>query len=185
MEYHCRGARIVFYKTIMSLNSPHLPAVGLISQLEKEDRDALSSYGTFHIAQPGTALIEQGQPHGKLFFIISGLLHAKRTDQENETLLGSIRQGEWVGEVDIFDPAAAVCSVVAIEPSQYWVISRQDLEEFINNYSNAGSILLIGIASTLGRRIRGLMCKLDEQAELGKLREALFMKTELPANEMP
>jgi len=158
----------------MELTTPHLPAVGLVSELSKEDRDTLSSYGSFHIAQPGDILIEEGLPHGKLFFIISGLLHARHDDGGKEILLGPIRQGEWVGEVDLFDPASAVCSVVAIEPSQYWMITRTDLEDFINNYPEAGIRILIGVAGTLGRRLRGVTKKLSEQTELASIRNSLF-----------
>ena len=159
----------------MSLDSPKLPPVGLIANLSNEDRDAFGSYGTFHFAKPGTVLIEQGKPHGKLFFIISGLFHARRTNEDSDILLGPVGAGDWVGEVDIFDPSAAVCSVVTVEQAQYWVIPRADLEEFINNYPSAGSILLIGLASTLGRRIRNLTQTMSEQAELNKIREQLFM----------
>jgi CRP/FNR family cyclic AMP-dependent transcriptional regulator len=158
----------------MSLTSPQLPAVGLIADLTKEDRDTLSSYGSFHLANPGDTLIEEGLPHGKLFFIISGLLHARHMDNGKEILLGAIRQGEWVGEVDLFDPASAVCSVVSIEPSQYWMITRQDLEDYINTYQEAGIRILIGVAATLGRRLRGVTKKLAEQTELSKLRNSLF-----------
>lgn len=158
----------------MSLTSPHLPAVGLVAQLSKEDRDTLSSYGSFHLANPGEILIAEGMPHGKLFFIISGLLHARRNDEGRDILLGSINQGEWVGEVDLFDPASAVCSVIAIEPSQYWMITREDLEDFINNYPAAGIQILIGVAGTLGRRLRGVTKKLAEQTELASIRNSLF-----------
>ncbi len=158
----------------MSFTTPHLPAVGLISELSKEDRDTLSSYGSFHIAKLGDILIEEGLPHGKLFFIISGLLHAKKAETGREVLLGKISQGEWVGEVDLFDPASAVCSVVAIEPAQYWVIARADLEDFINNYPAAGIQILIGVASTLGRRLRGVTRKLSEESELSAVRNAIF-----------
>ena len=157
----------------MPLTSPHLPAVGLVSELSKDDRDTLSSYGDFHLLQAGDTLITEGEPHGKLFFIISGLLHARRDDNGRPTLLGAINQGEWVGEIDLFDPSSAVCSVVAIEPSQYWAIPRVDLEDYINNYPQAGIQLLIGLAATLSRRLRGTTQKLTEQAEMQAVREAL------------
>ena len=86
----------------------------------------------------------------------------------------TISQGEWVGEVDLFDPASAVCSVIAIEPSQYWMITREDLEDFINNYSEAGIQILIGVAGTLGRRLRGVTKMLAEQTELASIRNSLF-----------
>ena len=158
----------------MSLTSPQLPAVGLVAELSQEDRDTLSSYGSFHLADPHDTLITEGLPHGKLFLIISGLLHARRKDDGRDILLGAINQGEWVGEVDLFDPASAVCSVIAIEPSQYWMITRADLEDFINNYQAAGIQILIGVAATLGRRLRGVTQKLAEQTELGSIRNSLF-----------
>ena len=136
-----------------------LPATGLIANLKQEDRDDLSSYGTFHNAKPETVLIEEGKPHGKLFYTISGHLEARRMDQGKEVLLGSIRDGDWIGEVDILDPSSAMCSVITVEETQYWEISRQELEKFINNNTSAGSVLLIGLAATLGRRIREVTVK--------------------------
>ena len=44
--------------------------------------------------------------------------------RDREVLLGAIRQGEWVGEVDLFDPVSAMCSVIVIEQAQYWAINR-------------------------------------------------------------
>lgn len=158
----------------MPLHDPFLPPAGIIANLSKEDRDTLSSYGTFHIAGPGAAIIEQGKPHGKLFFTISGALHARRSDAGSDILLGRINPGDWIGEVDIFDPSSAVCSVIAMEPSQYWVITREALEDYINNYPSAGTVILIGLASTLGRRVRDITRKLSEQTELSKIRESLF-----------
>lgn len=136
-----------------------LPATGLIADLTQEDRDDLSAFGTFHNAKPETVLIEEGKPHGKLFYTISGHLEARRMDNGRSVLLGSIHDGEWIGEVDLVDPSSALCSVVAIEETQYWEISRKELEKFINKNTAAGSVLLIGLSATLGRRIRDVTAK--------------------------
>ena len=136
-----------------------LPAVGLIAMLGESSRDTLGEYGSFHTAKPGDVLIEQGKPHGKLFFTLSGKLEARRTDRHSRILLGTIAPGEWLGEIDIFDPSSAVCSVVAVDETEYWVITRGALETFINKNAAAGSMLLIGLAATLGQRIRKLTDK--------------------------
>lgn len=159
----------------MSSKSPQLPPAGLIANLSNEDRITLSSFGSFHEVKPGAVLIEQGKPHGKLFFIIDGLFHARRSDGDTDILLGTMGAGEWVGEVDLFDPSNAVCTVVTVKPSQYWVIPRADLEKFIQDSPAAGSTLLMGLAGTLGRRIRNLTQTMSEQAELSKIREQLFI----------
>lgn len=158
----------------MSSNAPQLPLVGIVANLNPEDVKLLESYGSFESASPGTVVIEQGKSHGKLFLITSGLLHARRTDQGNDVLLGQVGDGEWMGEVDLFDPLEAVCSVVAVEESRYWVITRDNLEEFINNSPSAGILLLIGLSTTLSRRIREVTRKLAQQTELTKLRESLM-----------
>ena len=155
------------------MSTPELPAVGIVANLDPEDVKALASYGTFETATPGTVVIEQGISHGKLFLITDGVLHARRNDQGNDVLLGQVLEGEWMGEVDLFDPSEAVCSVVAIEQCQYWVITRDNLEEFINNHPSAGILLLIGLSTTLSRRIREVTRKLAEQTELNKVRESL------------
>lgn len=143
----------------MSTDKFCLPATGFIANLKESDRDTLGSHGSFHTAEPGTVLIEQGKPHGKLFFAIEGLLEARLDDGSDDILLGAIKPGEWMGEVDLFDPSSAVCNVIAKEKTRYWVITREELEKFINKNSAVGSMILIGLASTLGRRIREVTLK--------------------------
>jgi CRP-like cAMP-binding protein len=140
------------------LTSPHLPAVGLVAQLSKEDRDTLSSYGEFHLADHGEILI----------------LHAVRHEDERDVLLGTIQKGEWVGEVDLFDPGSAMCSVMVIEPVQYWAATRSDVEDFINNYPEAGVQIVVGVATTLSKRLRVVTKKLMEEAEMAEVRAALL-----------
>jgi hypothetical protein len=91
-----------------------------------------------------------------LFLTLSGLFHAKRKDDGHSEILAKIHPGEWLGEVDLFDPSTAVCSVEAVKPSEYWVITREAFESFINKNHAAGSVLLIGLAMTLSKRTRHL-----------------------------
>lgn len=152
------------------MSAPQLPCVGIVANLDPDDVAALESFGTFETAAPGTVVIEQGHSHGKLFLITNGVLYARRNDQGNDVLLGQVQEGEWMGEVDLFDPSEAVCSVVAVDECRYWVITRDNLEEFINNHPSAGILLLIGLSTTLSRRIREVTRKLAEQTELNKAR---------------
>jgi CRP/FNR family transcriptional regulator, cyclic AMP receptor protein len=131
---------------------PPLPPVGFLENLSEKERQNLSSRGVYHYARRGETLIQEGQDAGRLFFLIAGRLEARAGAAQ--TPLGRISPGEWVGEVNIFDPAGAVCSVVATEPSEYWEISREAFERFINESRGTGSAILIALAATLGRRIR-------------------------------
>lgn len=158
------------------LEGPHLPAVGMVSQLSDEDREILSSYGEFHIAEAGKHLIMQGISHGRLHYILSGVLHAIRHEAGRDMLLGTIRKGEWVGEVDLFDPGHAMCSVVVIERVQYWTIARPDLDEFLKNYHEAGIQVVLGAAAMLSKRLRSVTNKLMDEADLAAARASLLVE---------
>lgn len=116
----------------------------------------LSSFGAFEVAKPGQKIIHQGKSQGVLFITLSGLFEAKREEHGHTEVLGKIQPGEWLGEINLFDPSTAVCSVEAVGLSEYWVITREAFERFINQNHAAGSVLLIGLAMTLSKRIRGL-----------------------------
>jgi len=78
--------------------------------------------------------------------------------------------------VDLFDPVSAMCSAIVIERVQYWAISRGDLEDFINNYPQAGIHLVISLASVLSRRLRSVTRRLMEEAELAVVRASLLVE---------
>jgi CRP-like cAMP-binding protein len=142
---------VVMTDTPKTLPLP-LPPTGFLSSLSVQERQNLSMRGTYRYARTGEVLIKEGQDAGRLLLVISGKWEARK--EESQTVLGQIQPGEWVGEVNIFDPAGAVCSVVAVQPSEYWEITREAFEKFINDSRGTGSAILIALAATLGRRIR-------------------------------
>jgi len=137
-----------------NFSTPELPAKGIIEPLGDEDRQLLSSYGEFRPVQDRQVLIEEGNTQNSLYFVISGILHATTMRQGRQVLLGKIGPGETIGEINIFHPGLASATVTAVEFSQVWRIDRQSLEEFMNACPLPAAHLLIGIASTLSKRLR-------------------------------
>ncbi len=125
----------------------------------------LCSYGAFRFLQPPGVLIEQGSPQDSLYLVLSGELHAVRRDEGREILLGTIRQGESIGEVNIFDPGQASATVRAVAPTQIWHIERSAWMDFLAAYPEASVNLLVQIASVLSRRLRGLSAKLEDKVQ--------------------
>jgi CRP-like cAMP-binding protein len=107
------------------------------------------------------------------FFVISGELHAKRSVGGREILMGTIRQGESIGEVAIFDPGAATATVVAMTPAQIWKIDREALNEFFAAYPQAALRLAVSLASLLAIRLRSLASKLEDKIEFETLAKSL------------
>lgn len=147
------------------LQRPELPAIGIVENLAGEDRALLCSYGSFQFLQPGGVLIEQGSQQESLYLVLHGELHAVRRDEGREILLGLIRQGESIGEVNIFDPGTASATVRAVTPTQIWHIERAALNDFFQTYPEASVTLAVHIASILSRRLRGLSAKLEDKVE--------------------
>lgn len=151
-----------------------LPAIGFVEALNRSDREALAAFGTFAALKTGEIVIRESMPQESLFFLLAGSLHAKRNEGGREVLLGEIKVGEWFGEVNIFDPGDASATVRAVGPGQIWSITKSQLEKFLNTHPKAGNVVLIGIATILSRRLRGITTKLMGRSEyaalLGELR---------------
>ncbi len=131
-----------------------LPALGPIQYLPLEARGILSSMGAFQQAEAGERLLVQGTTSGGLIFILSGSLEMRRKEDGKDRILGTIESGEWIGEGEIFEPQSATYSIEATGPVSYWIISLGHLETFLNDRPDYGAILMIGLAATLGRRLR-------------------------------
>lgn len=155
------------------LQGPELPAMGIVETLDAQDRALLCSYGAFHFLQSGETLIEQGAAQDTLYFVITGELHAKRSDRGREFLMGTIRGGESIGEIAIFDPGPASATVVAMTPAQIWKIDRESLNDFFIAYPEAAVRLTVSIAAVLAARVRGLARRLEEKVEFEAISDML------------
>ena len=150
---------------------PELPALGIVSALEEEDRRLLSDYGEFLPMQEGDTLIDEGADQNSLLFLISGLLHVVTTKDDKLVLLARVEPGESIGEVNLFDPFKASASVVAKSFSQVWKARRNDLDDFLNAYPEAAGRLMIGLLSEMSKRLRNMNQKLSNTELQSALQE--------------
>ena len=143
-----------------SFDRPEIPAIGIMAQLDDDDRQLLGDYGEFLPVHPDQILIKEGREQDSLYFIISGVLHVHTDSSEQHTLVARVSEGETLGEVNVFDPAQASASVTAKEFSQVWKANRHDLNEFTQAYPKAAARLLAGILKEMSSRLRTMNEKL-------------------------
>lgn len=139
-----------------TLSHPELPPISFLQELPEEDRLLLSGYGEFLPVATNKNVIIEGARQDSLYLVLSGLLHVTREKNGVRTLLWRVTPGETIGEVNLFDPAAASADVIAQEFTQVWKVSREDLELFIKNYPAAGAQLMIAVSGLLSRRLRAM-----------------------------
>ncbi|MFK7850166.1 MAG: Crp/Fnr family transcriptional regulator [Akkermansiaceae bacterium] len=144
------------------LTRPELPSVGIVEEMDDDDRRLLSDYGEFLPAQAGQTVIETNEDQPYLYLVISGLLHVSIQVEGRAKLVARVEKGETLGEVNAFDPAKASATVTAQEFTQIWRANKADIDEFVAAYPAAGAKLLSGVITVMCRRIRQMNQKLAE-----------------------
>lgn len=143
-----------------------LPESAPLFSFTEEDRRVLSGYGTFIQLKADNVVVKEGAPQESLYFLVEGVVHAVHKVRGGLTPLGTIKSGEWFGEMNILDPQEATATCVAHMDSRAWVMSRDELEKFLNDHPALGCMLLLGVSEILAKRARGLIKKLNATWEI-------------------
>jgi len=131
-----------------------IPEMGFAAMLDDGDRKQLGNFGSFLDLNDGDVLIEEGVNQDALFLIIFGTFHVQTKTTGRTVLLGNLKSGDGVGEVNIFDPGKASASVISKSISQVWKIDRAQLEQFLEAQPRAATRLLVSVATQLSKRLR-------------------------------
>jgi CRP/FNR family cyclic AMP-dependent transcriptional regulator len=111
----------------------------------------------------GETIIHQDDEGDSMYFIISGRLKVVSTIEDGkEALLDFLHDGDYFGELSLFDQERRSASVIAVEDSVLIHISRTELLGFLERHPEANLILL----RSLARRIRGITTNLSSLAQL-------------------
>ena len=137
-----------------------LPAIGFLAEVSPEHRSFLSCFGKFLRPESGEVLIEEGASQDSLYIVLAGTLHVVSSTSERPMLLAVFGEGESIGEVNLFDPAAAVATVVARTEGLLWSLNREELDGFLAADPAAGVSVLRGLLKQTAKRIRNMNEKL-------------------------
>lgn len=133
---------------------PTLPDTGFLEKVQDDDRDLLASYGEFLGIQPDHDMIRQGEEQLHVYFVISGKLEVRRQGIGDDIVVGTINQGESIGEISVFDHGEASASIRALEFTQVWRIDGDSLKNFIKSSPACGNEILLGLTIILSQRVR-------------------------------
>ena len=103
-----------------------LPAEGL-----KELTECLEVF----VYPQGKTVIEEGETGCHLFLIRQGEAQVFVTDREgNRVRLAVFRDGDFFGEVSLLTVGPGAGTVVATQPSEFWVLEKPDFDRMITKY---------------------------------------------------
>lgn len=133
----------------------HLPAIGILTDLEDDARMRLAMAGQF-ITRPIDALLSvQGRPHHALGLILSGEVSINVHAHGDRIELAVLGRGDVVGEMCVIDPRVASSTARVIAgPANLWIIDRPAFDQFIEKDTTSGLILLKALGKVLCKRVR-------------------------------
>lgn len=130
-----------------------------IWQLPRDTVDALAAVGTIRTFARNTVVIQEGDHGDTMFVVLSGRVRVYLADEEGrEVLLGEYGAGEHFGEM-MLDHGPRSASVATTEPTRCAVITRDELEAFLEAHPKTASIfvrMLIGRVRILTRTVGNL-----------------------------
>lgn len=136
------------------MSSTALPEMGFVQGLSDEERSLFGGYGQFLSLNDNEYLIRENEAQDSLFLIIFGQFHVQTDTTGRSVLLGNLKAGDTVGEVNIFDSGSASASVVCRSLSQVWKIDKASLEQYLAAQPDAAARVLVNIATQLSKRLR-------------------------------
>jgi CRP-like cAMP-binding protein len=131
-----------------------LPEMGFASEFDLEERTQLGNFGEFLSLSDGEVLIDEGHTQDALFMVVSGTFHVQTVVTGRAVLLGTLKAGDTIGEINMFDPGQASASVVSKSFSEIWRIDRSRLEQYLEAHPRTAARLLVNIATQLSKRLR-------------------------------
>jgi CRP/FNR family cyclic AMP-dependent transcriptional regulator len=131
-----------------------LPEMGFASEFDLEERTQLGNFGEFLSLSDGEVLIDEGHNQDALFMVVSGTFHVQTVVTGRPVLLGTLKAGDTIGEINMFDPGQASASVVSKSFSEVWRIDRGRLEQYLEAHPRTAARLLVNIATQLSKRLR-------------------------------
>jgi len=149
----------------LSSNPQELPAVGFLTDVGPTHREFLASFGEFIRPKNGEMLIFEGAVQKCLYFILSGTLHVVTTASGRTILIATLKAGDSLGEVNIFDPARASASVLARSECLIWRITDDELKAFFAADAEGGIELMQVLLRVAAKRIRAMNVKLVDSEE--------------------
>jgi len=103
---------------------------------------------------PETLLIEQGKLQTNFFLVIAGEMEVFDASQNKALILGHVSAGQFVGEMNLFDPGIATASVRTLTPVTTLEISNDQFRYFMSAKPAQASDFLFQLGQTIVKRYR-------------------------------
>lgn len=103
---------------------------------------------------PGEVIFNEGDSSEGMYVIKDGAVDVVRGTPTKEVKLGSLKSGDFFGEVSLLDEFPRSATVKATEKTEVLGFFRPDLLGLISREPRIGSKILLSLAKMMGERLR-------------------------------
>lgn len=129
--------------------------------LDASQQAVLATRLRLESAQAGQVLAEEGQVDSRLFVIVQGALSiVKHRGTPDETVLATLKPGDFAHELGFLDGAPRHASLVAASDGQVLVLEREHLESLIDTHPR----ILYAVMCAIVRTVHRVQTRLSVQA---------------------
>jgi CRP-like cAMP-binding protein len=148
----------VSYTRLLRGKSEALRSIPLFASISADDLAELSEKLQEKQYRKGQAIFEKDEAGSTLYIIKSGNIRISVPGKEGQSLtLAHLGPGDFFGEMSLLDEKPRSASATAVEPTETFVLERNDFLEFLRGYPEAA----ISIFGVLTQRIRDLNYHLE------------------------
>jgi CRP-like cAMP-binding protein len=141
----------------------------ILHGLSEKELETISTYGSIEKYEPNCTLIHEGETRKWLYIIISGTVEVvlpqksdfSKVKRATRIKLGRLGQGDCLGEYSVIDNNPASASVITLEESVMFKISKQNFEKIIALGDHTAKRIYLNMLIVLIKRSREADRELD------------------------
>jgi CRP/FNR family cyclic AMP-dependent transcriptional regulator len=130
-----------------------LNGINLFESLEGDDLLAISNHLVRRNFPKNSVIINEGDSTNSLYVILSGKVKVFLNDQNGkEVILNVVNEGDYFGEVSLFDDGRRSASIMTLEDSQFAVLEKSAFLSCMSEHPELALTIIKGLTT----RLRGL-----------------------------
>lgn len=130
-----------------------LHGIPLFETLSEKETQLIASRTDLRRFPKDSVIINEGEDSNSLFIILSGKVKVYLVDETGqEIILNYLREGDYFGEVSLFDEGHRSASVRALADCYFAVLERDDLVEILSSHPEMALAMIRGTT----QRVRDL-----------------------------
>lgn len=127
-----------------------LRKVSLFSGMEDAELEAIIPLLRSKKCVRGQSIVEVNTPGDSMFLVAKGQLKVVLAKGDKEAILSLLKEGDFFGEMSLLDGKERSANVVALRASELYELSRDDFQEYVQEYPKT----LLNILQMLSERLR-------------------------------